>query len=98
MLVPYARDGVVSIATLTCGEQEMRRVSFVSTLQYAHDREHAVMQDMSDVTQLEPVVQRVCGGTHADGEISGDAQLGQSLEVTIEPKSRCIVLRCIRFL
>ena len=36
------------------------------------------MQDMSvvaesDTTKLEPVVQRVCGVTHADGEISGDA-------------------------
>ena len=41
----------------------------------------------SDVTELEPVVQRVCGGTHADGEISGDARLGQSLEVTIEPET-----------
>ena len=74
LLVPYARDGVVSIATLTCGEREMRRVSFASTLQYAHDREHTVRQDMSvvdsDVIELEPVVQRVCGVTHANGEIS----------------------------
>ena len=61
LLVPYARDGVVSIATLTCGEQEMRR-----------------LVEYSDATELELVVQRVCGVTHADGEISGDAQLGQS--------------------
>ena len=32
LLVPYAQDGVVSIATLTCGEREMRRVSFASML------------------------------------------------------------------
>ena len=38
------------------------------------------------VEQFEPVVQRVCGVTHADGEISGDARLGQSLEVTIQPE------------
>ena len=31
-------------------------------------------------------MQRVCGVTHADGEISGDARLGQSLEVTIQPE------------
>ena len=36
-----------------------------------------------DATELEPVVQRVCGVTHADGEISSDARLGQSLEVML---------------
>ena len=40
----------------------------------------------SNATELEPVVQRVYGVTHANGEISGDARLGQSLEVTIEPE------------
>ena len=60
LLVPYARDSVVSIAKLMCGEQEMRHFSFASTLQYAHNREHVVMWDMSvaysDMTELEPVM------------------------------------------
>ena len=46
------------------------------------------MQDAQRlVEQFEPVLQRVCGVTHIDGEISGDARRGQSLEVTIEPKT-----------
>ena len=67
----------------------------------SHDKEHVVMQDMSvadsDMIELEPVVQRVCGVTHADGEISGDARLGQSLEVTIEPERQmyCSMMRQI---
>ena len=32
LLIPYARDGVVLIATLMCGEREMRHVSFASML------------------------------------------------------------------
>ena len=32
-------------------------------------------------------MQRVCGVTHTNGEISRDARLGQSLEVTIEPET-----------
>ena len=63
----------------------------VHSSKYTHDREHAVMQDMSvadsDAIELEPIVQRVCGVTHANGEISGDAQLGQSLELTIDPET-----------
>ena len=48
LLIPYAQDGVVPIATLTCGERETQTCLICEYAPvYTHDKEHAVMQDMS---------------------------------------------------
>ena len=71
----------------------MRRVSFAHGLQDAlHVEQSNELVVHVDEARLEhcgePIVQIVCGDIHADGELSGDARLGQSLvEVTvIEPE------------
>ena len=70
-------------------EQEMRRVSFAHGLYEALHVEQSddliVHVDEARLEQSgEPIVQIVCGDIHVDGELSGDAWLGQSLvEVTV---------------
>ena len=79
----YSRDGAVIVSVLPCREVETRRVSFQDAFSHAI---HDITLPLSDV-QIESVVQTVCGAIHADDDIFGDAQLGQSsVEVTrIEP-------------
>ena len=84
----YSHAGVVYVTALPRREVETKRLSFQDTLSHAI---HDTGLPLTDV-QIEPVVQIVCGAIHADGDIFGDAQLGQSsIEVTsIEPEMNAL--------
>ena len=76
MHVTQIRPGLVSVTLQPCRQRETRHVSFADELQ---DAQRLVEQDAQQlIEQFEPIVQRVCGVTHADGGFSGDARLGQS--------------------
>ena len=62
------------MTALPCREVETRRVSFQDVLSHAiHDTDLPLLD-----VQIEPVVQSVYGAIHTEGDIFGNAQLGQS--------------------